>query len=277
MRVFRPTDNPITQDYSTAHRGYDFAGLNKPDEVRAGMDGEIIERVDEFSTNWRNTGKLTTRDYGNYIKVRHTDGSFELHAHLKKGSSFVVGTKVTAGQTIARIGNTGNSTGPHLHSEYRNANNTNVKAEFYMKDTQTDMQGELDKLREERDRNWRFFTGLCDILQVQHNFDIAQEELKKLITYEDLVMEKDKKLEEAQKKIDDLKANAEWLTKEHEKAVATNAELTKKVEEQTGVIEKQGGKIAELAEEIDKVKAAAGNPVLTGWRKLVYELFIKRG
>ena len=138
MRVFRPTDNPITQGYSSGHKGYDFSGLNRPDEVRAGMDGEIIERVDLYTTNWSSTPPLTTKDYGNYIKVKHTDGTFALFAHLRKGSSFIVGTKVKAGQTIARIGNTGNSSGLHLHAEYRNASNVNESVEFYTSDTPTD-------------------------------------------------------------------------------------------------------------------------------------------
>ena len=131
MRAHRPSYNPITQGYSSTHKGYDFSGLNKPDEVRAGKDGKIFQRIDEFDSNWTNTGVLTTRDYGNFIKIKHNDGTFELHAHLKKGSSLNEGTEVKAGQTVARIGNTGNSTGPHLHSEYRNASNINEPAEFY--------------------------------------------------------------------------------------------------------------------------------------------------
>lgn len=130
MRVVRPTKNKLTRGYITGHKGYDFAGLNLPDEVFCGMDGEVISRVDLYTTNWINTGTLTTKDYGNYIKVRHGDGTYELHAHLSKGSSLVVGTRVKAGQIIARIGNTGNSTGKHLHSEFRNSANTSLPAEF---------------------------------------------------------------------------------------------------------------------------------------------------
>jgi len=51
--------------------------------------------------------------YGNTVMVNH-GGIITLYAHL---DSFVVrvGQKVTAGQLIARVGNTGKSTGPHLH------------------------------------------------------------------------------------------------------------------------------------------------------------------
>ena len=131
MKVYLPSNNPQSRGYLNFHRAYDFRGSNLPDEVRSGMDGQIIERVDVFTTNWTNTGTLTTRDYGNYIKVRHADGTFALFAHLKKGSSFLQGTLVKTGQIIARIGNTGNSTGPHLHAEYRNSSNKNVEVEFY--------------------------------------------------------------------------------------------------------------------------------------------------
>lgn len=130
MKVVRPSDNPITGGYTSTHRAYDFAGLNLPDEVRAGMNGIVIERVDAYNSNWINTGTLTTKDYGNYIKIRHDDGSYELHAHLRQGSSFNTGTRVTAGQVVARIGNTGNSTGPHLHSEFRTPANVNTPVEF---------------------------------------------------------------------------------------------------------------------------------------------------
>src|SRR3990167_9593182 len=130
MKVVRPSENPITQGYSNNHRAYDRAGLNLPDEVRAGMDGVIVEQVDQYNTNWINTGTLTIKDYGNYIKIRHDDGSFELHAHLKQGSSLNIGTRVKAAQVVARIGNTGNSTGFHVHSEYRTAQNINMEVEF---------------------------------------------------------------------------------------------------------------------------------------------------
>jgi murein DD-endopeptidase MepM/ murein hydrolase activator NlpD len=54
--------------------------------------------------------------YGNMIKLRHSDGTVTLYGHL---SSVLVdvGERVWAGDQIAKMGNTGNSTGPHLHFE----------------------------------------------------------------------------------------------------------------------------------------------------------------
>ena len=276
MRIYRPTDNPLTQDYSTAHKGYDFAGLNRPDAVYCGRDGEIIERVDEFTTNWTTTGKLTTRDYGNYIKVRHADGSFELHAHLKKGSSFVVGTKVKAGQVIARIGNTGNSTGPHLHSEYRNASNVNVTVEFYTNPTPPthDPQSEIDKLREERDRNHKMFIGLCDIMQVEHNYDVAASELKKIITFEDRVLEKDKQLEEADKKIETLQADLNKLTEKNNSTLEDNKKLQEAVGHQEIQIEKQKISLNTIKIDLEKLRKICQPIHLSGWKLSLYKYLI---
>ena len=56
--------------------------------------------------------------YGNMILINHGDGYKTRYAHLVSGSMTVsVGDYVDAGQTIGKVGSTGNSTGPHLHFE----------------------------------------------------------------------------------------------------------------------------------------------------------------
>lgn len=138
-----------------------------------------------------------------------------------------------------------------------------------------DVQTELDKVREERDRNWRWFTGLCDILQVQPNFDVASQELKKLVTFEDMVSQKDRQLEDANKKIADLQTDLKTLQEAHSKTTESNELLIKKANEQAETIEDQGNKINNLSKEIDELRKNAGLPVLTGWKKILYELLIK--
>ena len=57
---------------------------------------------------------------GNFIRVTHEDGFTTGYAHLQSGSLYVqLGQTVATGQLIGRIGNTGGSTGCHLHLETR--------------------------------------------------------------------------------------------------------------------------------------------------------------
>ncbi|MDD4607646.1 MAG: M23 family metallopeptidase [Bacilli bacterium] len=69
--------------------------------------------------------------YGNYIIIGHSvdnDKAYEyysLYAHLNR-VDVSVGDEVTAGQQIGLLGNTGNSSGPHLHFEIRDENNLQI-------------------------------------------------------------------------------------------------------------------------------------------------------
>ena len=59
------------------------------------------------------------RSFGKYMEIKHDDGTITLYAHL---SAFVAGNgqRVNQGTVIARSGNSGGSTGPHLHYEMTN-------------------------------------------------------------------------------------------------------------------------------------------------------------
>jgi len=54
--------------------------------------------------------------FGLWVRIRHDDGSISVYGHLY--DFFVsTGERVPAGMQIARMGNRGDSTGPHLHFE----------------------------------------------------------------------------------------------------------------------------------------------------------------
>lgn len=60
--------------------------------------------------------------YGKYVVINHSNGTQTLYAHMS-GVDVLPGETVSTGQTIGRVGTTGNSTGNHLHFEVRGARN----------------------------------------------------------------------------------------------------------------------------------------------------------
>jgi murein DD-endopeptidase MepM/ murein hydrolase activator NlpD len=84
------------------HAGIDLAA-NMGDSIRAARDGEVIY-----------SGEIS--GYGETVILRHADGTRTLYAHSSK-RLVSNGDKVRQGQTIALVGSTGHSTGPHLHFE----------------------------------------------------------------------------------------------------------------------------------------------------------------
>ena len=88
-------------------------------DVIAAAPGRIVEVVDGMAENVPTEPlppfQIDTAA-GNHIVEALDDGRFALYAHLKPGSIRVaVGATVRRGQTIGLVGNTGNSTEPHLH------------------------------------------------------------------------------------------------------------------------------------------------------------------
>lgn len=88
--------------WGVLHAGIDIANaIGTP--ILAAADGVVIAAGPEGG-------------YGNLVKLRHADGTVTLYGH---NSSVLVnvGERVMAGDQIAKMGNTGNSTGPHCHFE----------------------------------------------------------------------------------------------------------------------------------------------------------------
>jgi murein DD-endopeptidase MepM/ murein hydrolase activator NlpD len=86
------------------HAGLDIAAPSGT-PIRAALSGTVV-------SSGRRGG------YGNAVVVEHADGTQALYAHCSR-LDVQSGEKIRAGQTIAAVGSTGRSTGPHLHFELR--------------------------------------------------------------------------------------------------------------------------------------------------------------
>ncbi len=87
------------------HYGIDLR-LNVGDSVLSAFTGKV--RIIDFES----------RGYGNYIVIRHDNGLETVYAHLSQ-VLVIHNQTIKAGELIALGGNTGHSTGPHLHFETR--------------------------------------------------------------------------------------------------------------------------------------------------------------
>jgi len=81
--------------------------------ILAARDGVVVEVVD---INTKNCASQDCKVYNNYIQIYHSDGTFGEYAHLKEnGATVKVGDRIKVGELIGYSGNSGWSTGPHLH------------------------------------------------------------------------------------------------------------------------------------------------------------------
>ncbi len=90
------------QRWGTFHAGIDIAApIGSP--IYAVTDGTVVDAG-------------PAQGFGLWVRVRHDDGTISVYGHMYD-FSVSVGERVRTGQQIARVGNRGDSTGPHLHFE----------------------------------------------------------------------------------------------------------------------------------------------------------------
>ncbi len=104
-----PVNGPITGVFGEARPGHMHAGIDisapTGTPIRAADSGRVV------LLGW-------TGGYGNYTCIQHSGSLASCYAHQSRyGTSN--GANVSQGQVIGYVGNTGNSTGPHLHFEVR--------------------------------------------------------------------------------------------------------------------------------------------------------------
>lgn len=113
--------NPITGAANSKHNGIDISGSLGVTNVIAAKDGVVIKSTQSEGIFCEDGGdKSCGGGFGNYVMIQHIDGNYTVYAHMAKGSITVeMGDSVKQGQVIGKVGNSGSSTGAHLHFEVR--------------------------------------------------------------------------------------------------------------------------------------------------------------
>lgn len=115
-----PADGTISSRFGTRwgsfHKGVDIANdVGTP--IHAGSSGTVIS-----------SGPAS--GYGLWVRVEHPDNTISIYGHIDS-SNVEVGQQVGAGEQIARMGNRGNTTGPHLHYQIEVGGNPVDPERFY--------------------------------------------------------------------------------------------------------------------------------------------------
>jgi murein DD-endopeptidase MepM/ murein hydrolase activator NlpD len=100
---FGQQENPFTGQYYL-HKGIDLSTYRTGDPIVTSADGQVV------------TIDFDPGGFGNYIIIKHKHGFYTRYGHLLS-VRVKTGQRVQQGEVIGYIGNTGLSTGPHLHYE----------------------------------------------------------------------------------------------------------------------------------------------------------------
>lgn len=107
--MYTPIKGVLTSTFGESRNGYYHKGIDLAaktgTEIGAAMDGKV-------------TYAGTASGYGNVVFIQHDGNRQTVYGHCSE-LCVKTGDYVSKGQTVAKVGSTGDSTGPHLHFEIR--------------------------------------------------------------------------------------------------------------------------------------------------------------
>ncbi|MCY8823338.1 peptidoglycan DD-metalloendopeptidase family protein, partial [Bacillus atrophaeus] len=182
--AFRVSSNYGAQDgayRSTPHKGTDYA-------AKAGTAIKSLQN-----------GKVQIASYsktaGNWVVIQQDDGTVAKYMHMQSTPSVKSGQTVQAGQTIGKVGSTGNSTGNHLHLQIEQ-NGKTIDPEKYLQGLGSSVS---DASSAEAERQQAIAQAKSDLISLQGDLSSVDDQIQEL-RYE-LVQSK---LDEFDKRIGDF-------------------------------------------------------------------------
>lgn len=115
-----PTNRPyvITSNFAwrwgSFHSAIDISGTGFGSPIYAVRDGIVVSTFNSCSDNGY-LGSSCGGSYGNSVIIQHDNGIYTMYAHLRSNINVSIGQQVSKGQVVGTMGNSGSSTGTHLH------------------------------------------------------------------------------------------------------------------------------------------------------------------
>ena len=255
------------------HNGIDY-GIVTGTQLYSAIDGKVTERYND------------TNGYGKYVKIENDECGI-IYAHMRVLTPLQVGTEVKAGDPIGESGNTGNSTGPHLHfgvfPKPRNRANgylgyidplgdrivwvdgDETECEELEKEIQ-ELEKTLEEVRNSRDR-WKEKAEVCeercaDEIAVKNSNIEAQQKQISLLNEQLTTLNKQYESLLSEKKL--LEANLEAQKEASDKEIAELEEKVEIYENLHKKCEKSREKLKQENEELKK-KLDQGLDGYTKW------------
>ena len=106
--------SPYAYRWGKFHKGIDISGCGFGSPIYSIGEGTVLETNSGCADNG-SYGSSCGAGYGNYVWIKHNENVYAIYAHLTGRVTVRAGQTVKKGQLIGYMGNSGSSTGTHLH------------------------------------------------------------------------------------------------------------------------------------------------------------------
>lgn len=229
------------------HEGVDW-GTPNGTPILSSAKGVVVRRND-----------VKSGAYGVYLVVWHKELSLATwYCHLQE-NKVSIGDNVTEGQVIALSNNTGNTSGPHLHFNLcrTNSNGTRINQDNgykgfidplpFLKEGENNMDPEIIKRADA-------FVAVCSALGKPVDKDIVIADIKRLLTLEDKLRERDADLDKKRAELEALSLKLEGIEKDKEALIKENVVLDNQVFQQQRRLSELTADLVQTKKEVDELK-----------------------
>ncbi|WP_257985000.1 peptidoglycan DD-metalloendopeptidase family protein [Bacillus sp. T33-2] len=221
LNNFRVTSQYGENRGSYTHKGLDLANGKQGDPVKSLQSGKVITAT-------------YSKSAGYWVVVQQDDGTVAKYMHLQNGLNVSAGQRVSAGQQLGKVGNTGQSTGAHLHLQIEQ-NGKTINPLDYLKSSNVSVSSSAsDASRAAAENLQNIDEARSELIQLQQDIVGIENEMQELelALVQTVTAEQDRKINSyrddlanfdlQQSRVDELSQT--WRNLEKERILAFEAQ-----------------------------------------------------